>query len=182
MKRTLLALPVVALMASTAMAQTVEVPPYHPDPGPYPGWWELTLAGSGTSTNSFDNNSFGAAVGIGYYLTKNVIVGFRQFVGFQLVDSTEFPGQNDTWTGTSVVSADYQFDLGRWQPFIGVGVGATYGGRDVESDGIWGPQAGLKYYVNESTFVIGQAVYGLTFDECCDDGTFNYTLGLGVNF
>jgi hypothetical protein len=182
MKRTLLALPVAALMASTAMAQTVEVPPYHPDPGPYAGWWEMTLAGTGTSTNDFDSNTFGASVGIGYYLTKNVIVGIRQFAGFTLVDSTEFPGENDTWSGATIVTAAYQFDLGRWQPFIGLGVGGQYGGRGVDSDGLWGPEAGIKYYVNESTFILGQAVYGLKFDDCCSDGTFNYTVGLGVNF
>jgi hypothetical protein len=174
MKRTLLALPVVALMSSTAMAQSLEVPPYHPDPGPYAGWWEMTLAGTGTSTDNFDENSFGANIGIGYYLTENVIVGLRQFVGFSL------NGQDD-WNGQTFVAADYQFDFGRWQPFVGVNVGAEYG-KEIDEDVLWGPELGLKYYVNESAFGYGLATYQLGIDECCSDGTFLYTLGFGINF
>ena len=174
MKRTLLALPVVALMSSTAMAQSLEVPPYHPDPGPYAGWWEMTLAGSGQSTDNFDENTFSAAVSVGYYFTENVIVSLRQFIGFS-VDGV------DDWTGQTFAAADYQFDFGRWQPFIGVSFGGEYG-KEIDEDFLWGPEVGLKYYVNESAFAFGLAAYQLNTDECCDDGTFNYTLGFGINF
>jgi hypothetical protein len=174
MKRTLLALPVVALMSSTAMAQSLEVPPYHPDPGPYAGWWEMTLAGQGTSTENFDQNTFGANVGLGYYLTENVFLGLRQFIGFTVNDF-------DTWTGQTFGVVDYQFDFGRWQPFVGVSLGGIYG-KDVDEDFLWGPEVGLKYYVNESAFAYGLAAYQLNTDECCDDGTFNYTIGFGINF
>jgi hypothetical protein len=174
MKRTLLALPVAALMSSTAMAQSLEVPPYHPDPGPYAGWWEMTLAGSGTSTENFDENTFGANIGIGYYLTENVIVGLRQFIDFSL-------NGEDTWTGQTFGVVDYQFDFGRWQPFVGVSLGGIYG-KEVDEDFLWGPEVGLKYYVNESAFAYGLAAYQLGTDECCDDGTFNYTVGFGLNF
>jgi hypothetical protein len=173
MKRTLLALPVAALMSSTAMAQSLEVPPYHPDPGPYAGWWEMTLSGSGTSTDNFDQNTFGAALGIGYYLTKNVIVGGRQFINFEINDV-------DTWTAQTFAFADYQFDFGRWQPFVGVSLGGIYG-KDVDEDFLWGPELGLKYYVNESAFAFGAAAYQLTADECCSDGVTNYVICFGIN-
>jgi len=175
MKRTLLALPVAALMSSTAMAQSMEVPPYHPDPGPYAGWWEMTLAGSGTSTDNFDQNTFGAALGIGYYLTKNVIVGGRQFINFQVNDV-------DDWEGSTFVFADYQFDFGRWQPFIGLSFGGNYGKEPIEEDFLWGPEVGLKYYVNESAFAFGAAAYQLKVTDCCDDGLTNYVIGFGINF
>jgi len=175
MKRTLLALPVAALMSSTAMAQSMEVPPYHPDPGPYAGWWEMTLAGAGTSTDNFDQNTFNAALGIGYYLTENVIVGGRQFLNFQVNDV-------DDWDGATFVFADYQFDFGRWQPFVGLSIGGNYGKEPIDEDFLWGPEFGLKYYVNETAFAFGAAGYQLSFDDCCDDGVFNYTIGFGINF
>lgn len=177
MKRLLLALPVAGLMASTALAQSTEVPPYHPEPGPYAGWWELTLAGSGTSTDNFDSNSLGVNVGIGYYLTENIPVNLRQFGGFSLVD-----GGDDSWSGQTVASIDYQFDFGKWQPFVGFAIGGNYG-KATDEDFIYGPEIGLKYYLGEATFAYGQALYTLTgVDNCCNDGVFNYTIGLGWNF
>ena len=42
----------------------------------------------------------------------------------------------------------------RWQPYLAVNLGGIYG-AGVEDDGVWGPEGGVKYFVNESTFIFG---------------------------
>ncbi|TVR83397.1 MAG: hypothetical protein EA405_04510 [Rhodospirillales bacterium] len=174
MKRFLVALPVAALAWSPALAQ--EVPPYNPDPGPVAGNWEWTLTGSGLSSKEFDNNNFGFTTSIGYFWTKNILFSFRQSIAFSVGSDVR-----DTWAGSSRVAADYQFDFGRWQPFIGVNLGGVYG-KDVRGTGSAGPEAGLKYYVNESTFAFGMAEYQISFRDGIDEGVLVYSVGLGVNF
>ena len=72
-----------------------------------------------------------------------------------------------------------------WQPFIGAQLGYIYG--DNTSD-TWvaGPEAGVKYFINSTTFVVGAVEYQFFFDDSddasdnFDDGQFIYSLGLGV--
>ncbi|TVR96464.1 MAG: hypothetical protein EA406_11930 [Rhodospirillales bacterium] len=174
MKRFLVALPVVALAWSPALAQ--EVPPYHPDPGPVAGNWEWTLTGSGLSTKEFDDNAFGFTTSVGYYWTKNILFSFRQSIAFSVGSDVR-----DSWAGVSRVAADYQFDFGRWQPFIGVNFGGIYG-KDVRNTAAAGPEIGLKYYVNESTFAFGMVEYPISFRDGIDEAVLQYSVGLGVNF
>ena len=66
-------------------------------------------------------------------------------------------------------------------PLVGLNVGAIYG-AGIHDDAIFGPEVGLKYFVNESTFVYGNIAYEVPFDECCKDGVVPYALGIGFNF
>lgn len=175
MKKTLAALLVVA-SASTAMAQSATQPPYSPQVGPRAGDYEVTLSGSGSSTNDFDSNTFGATGSFGWFATDMIEPGFRQSFGFSLGDDV-----TDTWNGQSVVFVDFVFDLGRFRPYAGAFVGGFYG-KGVEDDGIYGLEGGLKYYVNEATFVQLGASYGPSFSEAFDQAILNYTLGVGFNF
>ena len=160
----------VVAFGSHAMAQ--DSPQY----GPSEGDQEFLLSGSGGSTKSFDNNTFGATASYGYYYTDNIMLGARQTLGFGLVKNG-----TDSWNGSTVINADYVFDLGRWRPFVGVFVGTVYG-KGVDFDGIAGGEAGLKWYANETTFVQLAASYGPTFTQGFNGGSFQYTLGMGLNF
>ena len=62
-----------------------------------------------------------------------------------------------------------------------VNLGGIYG-ADVEDDGLVGPEVGVKYYVNESTFLFGNIAYEVPVSECCNDGNVPYALGVGFNF
>ncbi len=164
-------------LSTVAMAQSTGMPPYTPDPGPVAGNWEATISGAGDSTtdDGFDNSDFRFAGSIGYYLTKNIPLSFKQGVSYADV------GDSSQLNGRSVFQAAYQWDLARWQPYLAVNVGGLYG-AGVEDDGIWGPEGGVKYFVNESTFIFGSIAYEMLIGECCNNGVVPYLLGIGFDF
>jgi len=174
MKSLLFALPVIAL-STTAMAESAGMPPYTLDPGPHAGNWEATLTGTGQSDDSFDSPNFGVTGSIGYYFSKNVLLAFRQ--GLQYDDA----GGSTLVNGSSVFLGAYQWDFAKWQPYLGVDLGGLYG-AGVKDDGIVGPEGGVKYFVNESTFIFGSIAYLVPISECCNDGVIPYSLGIGFDF
>jgi hypothetical protein len=150
--------------------------PYTLDPGPHAGNWEGTLTGSGLSTHEFDNNGFGMTGSIGYYYTKNILFTMKQ--GLQLSDTQN---SNTRLGGRTVVQGAYQWDFARFQPYIGLNVGGIYG-ADIEDDAVVGPEVGLKYFVNESTFLFGNVGYEMRIGHCCTDGIVPYSVGVGFDF
>jgi len=154
-----------ALMSSFAFGQAAEK-----------GNWDLTLNGSGASDNDFDSNSLGATVGIGYFTTKEVEFGLRQTVNW-----SDSEGSDSVVNGATVGFAQYHFDLQRWQPFVGVSVGYQYGDC-VQDEWIGGPEAGVKYFVNDTTYIYGIVQYEVPLEDGFDDGAFVYGLGVGFRF
>jgi len=151
------------------------MPPYTLDPGPHPGNWETTITGTGQSDNEFDNSNFGFTGSIGRYLTKNFILTFKQGLQFGEVNDSSLVN------GRSVMQAAYQWDFARWQPYLGMNLGAVYG-AGIDDDGVVGPEGGIKYFVNESTFIFGNIAYEVPVSDCCGDGSIPYSLGVGFNF
>tara|TARA_R110002073_G_scaffold297878_1_gene464309 strand:+ start:375 stop:896 length:522 start_codon:yes stop_codon:yes gene_type:complete len=173
MKRILPAL-AIAMLSTTAAAQD-STPPYTADPGPRAGDYEATLSGSGLSVDDFDENSLGLTGSIGYFYTKNWLFSLKQTI------ASNDTGDTTLINGRSVFQAAYQFDHGKWQPYIGMNVGAYYG-AGISDEASFGPEIGLKYYVNESTFLYGNMSYEVPFDECCKGGIVPYSAGVGFNF
>lgn len=176
MKKTLLLSALLALPAfATAQAQEVEFV------GPQAGDWEVTISGSGSSDNDFDNTTLGVTGSAGKYMTDNVLVGVRQTLNFS--DSED----NTALTGATRVFADYVFDLGRWRPYIGASAGGIYG-EGVNNTFAAGPEVGVKYYADDNTFIYAQTEYQFTFqdsddiDDAFDDGGFFHAVGVGFNF
>ena len=173
MKRVMLALIGALAVPSAAFAQDV---------GPLADDWEVTLSGTGTSNNDFDQHTLGATGSVGKYMNENILVGLRQSINFADVE-----GGNDTLNFATRGFADYVFDLGRWRPFIGANIGGIYG-DNVNDTFAAGPEIGVKYYPDTSTFVFAQAEYQFTFndagdvDEAADDGQYFYSVGIGFNF
>lgn len=177
MRKFVLAISVLALSATTALAQQQsDMPPYTPDPGPRQGDWEAFIGGSGGSRDKFDSNVFGVTGSIGYYALQWLPISLRQ--GYDAAFGDDVDDQHRLSTSIGV---DLQAPLGRFQPFIGGFVGGQYG-WDTNSSGFAGPEAGIKYYVNESTFLSGLFQYQFLFDESWDDGNALYTIGFGFNF
>ncbi len=164
------------VFSTAALADSHGMPPYTPDAGPRVGDWEATLTGSGLSDEEFDNTDFAVTASIGYYLTKNIPLTFKQ--GLVIGDTDD----STLLAGRSVFQAAYQWDLGRWQPYLGLNLGGVYGGGVEESDGVFGPEGGLKYFVNESTFMFGSVGYEMLISNCCTDGVIPYSLGIGFDF
>ncbi|MFT4584623.1 MAG: hypothetical protein ACI915_002745 [Gammaproteobacteria bacterium] len=174
MKKLLLALSIATATASAAGESDLSAP-YTADPGPSAGNWEATLSGSGQSDYKFRDNGIGLTGSLGYFYTKNWLFSIKQGL------STTDVGNSNLINGRSVFQAAYQFDLGRWQPYVGMNIGAFYG-AGIEDDASVGPELGMKYYVNESTFLYGNMSYEVPIDQCCKGGIIPYAAGVGFNF
>lgn len=146
------------------------------------GDWELTLSGSGGSDNDFDNNLIGADLSLGYFFTDNIEVALRQGI-----DIADVEDSDDDFGASTRVAGDFHFDLDRWQPFVGGNIGYLYGDF-VNDTWIAGPEAGLKFFVNSTTFIFGMAEYQFFFedsdevDDAFDDGQWVYSLGIGFKW
>jgi hypothetical protein len=145
------------------------------------GTKEMTLSGSGGSDKSFDYTTFSVEGSYGYFFTPMVEGIVRQGIGI-----SDNPGDT-SWNGSTRLGVDFNFDYGKWVPFLGVNVGYLYG-DSVKEQFVAGPLAGFKAYVNDTTFVIAGVEYEFLFedaddaDDSFDDGRFVYTLGLGFKW
>ncbi|RJP76980.1 MAG: hypothetical protein C4522_16550 [Desulfobacteraceae bacterium] len=145
------------------------------------GNYELTLGGSGSNDESFDGAVFNIEAGLGYFITQNFEAVLRQGISY-----ADIPG-DDNWNGSTRVSFDYNFDMGNWFPYLGVNIGYLYGDT-VEEQFIAGPEAGAKFFVNETTFINAGIEYQFLFEDAdeadnnFDDGRYVYMLGIGFKF
>lgn len=142
---------------------------------------ELTLGGSGSSDESLDGTVFNIEAGLGYFMTQNFEAIYRQGISY-----ADAPGGN-IWNGSTRLSFDYNFAMGTGYPYIGANFGYLYGDT-VKEQFIAGPEFGLKYFVNKTTFINFGLEYQFLFDDTkdadnnFDDGRFVYILGIGVKF
>jgi len=154
--------------------------------GPSVGDRELTLAGTGTSDRKFDTGNFGISGDLGWYVfDRNLLLGVRQSVNYANIEGADI--SDDFWNGSTRGFANYHFFDDAWRPFLGASLGVVYG-DGVDDTGFGGLELGLKYYVLDSTFVMGRAEYQFFFerardvDDNFDEGAWAYTVGLGYNF
>ena len=144
------------------------------------GDWVLTLAGQGGSDNDFIDNDFNFNGSLSYFVSDQIGVGVRQGLSFN-----DLSGSDDDYNASTVIFGDFHIDLGRFQPFIGANVGYLYG-DSVDDTWVAGPEGGVKFFVNSTTFIYGQVEYQFFFEDTdeadsnFDDGQFVYSLGLGV--
>ena len=142
---------------------------------------ELTMGGSGSSDESLDGTVFNAVAGLGYFMTQNFEAVWRQGISYADVSG------DDTWNASTRLSFDYNFDMGGWYPYLGASIGYLYG-DPVEEQFIAGPEGGVKFFVNKTTFITAGIEYQFLFedskdaDDNFDDGRFVYHLGIGFTF
>ncbi len=141
---------------------------------------ELTLGGTGANGNEFNGVTAAANGSLGYFFTDQLELSVRQSVSYTDLGARSL-------NGSTRVAADFHFDLGTLVPYIGANIGFVYG--DSVND-TWeaAPEAGLKWFVNSTTFIFGQAEYQFFFDkgskvgDSFSDGQFVYSLGIGFRF
>ena len=139
------------------------------------GDWEIMLSGQGSSDDSFDNTVLAVGISVGYFFNDNLEAGVRQTIAFS---DTEAGGSD--FAGSTTGFVDYHFDMDEWQPFVGGFIGYAYGDSDSrDDDGVYGPEAGVKYFVNSTTFVAFTVQYVVPFDDDETDEFFNYQLAVG---
>src|SRR4051812_36161041 len=156
MKKTKLILAVTPLLiasAFTAQAQYRTTNPKYDGFGAEMGEWEVTLGGSGSTNNDFDNSLGGVNVSVGYFVSDMLEV-----VGRQSVNYSNGTNSDSEFDGSTFVALDYHIGTSNLRPFVGVNFGALYG--DNTSD-TWaaGIEGGLKFYVKPKTFVFALVNY-----------------------
>lgn len=168
---------------SLAQAQTGQMDPVDDDVyGPDGGDWEFLLAASGANDSNFDSGAFSLGASLGLFLSDHFELGARHNMTFFDQDDAD-----SNFAATTRGFLDFHLDLDRLRPFIGVNAGGLYG-DEVDEAFVIGPEAGLKFYALQKTFILGQMEYQFAFedvddaDEAADDGQFVYTLGIGFNF
>lgn len=177
---TALALPFIAL-AQTAVSTTYN------DPATYglrrAGEREFTIGGSGAANTDFDHSFGGVNMSYGWYTSETQAWVIRQTVNYSNFDTTE-----DAWNGSTRLAFDQHiFGRGALRPFIGANIGGVYGDGISETFAA-GLEGGVKFYVQNRTFVYLLAEYGWFFNEAdrleddFNDGQFNWSVGLGFNF
>jgi len=142
---------------------------------------EILLNGAGVSDRDFDSTLFSIEGSFGYFLTKNIEASIRQDLSFSTVEHT-----GSSWMGTTRGALDYNFDLGRFWPFVGGSIGYIYG-DDVTNTWEAGLEGGLKFFVNNTTFVLGMVEYQWFLHSSdtgseFDDGQFVYVIGIGFRW
>jgi hypothetical protein len=145
------------------------------------GGWEFTLSGVGSSNQDVDAGSFNAEASVAAMIGPNFSLGARQSFSYNDFNA------GTVLNGSSRGFLDFQFNLGRFAPFVGANLGYVYGDTSAET-WVAGPEAGVKLYLGESSdvFLYGRVEYQFFFDEgdavgdVFDDGQFLYTLGLGL--
>ncbi|GAB3282887.1 OmpA family protein [Parahaliea aestuarii] len=152
---------------------------------PQEGDREFSLSGTGTSDKDFDNSNFGISGDIGWYTSPDLSLGIRQSVSYADIEGEGVT--DDAWNGSTRGYANYHFGSGNARPFLGASLGGIYG-DNVKESAFAGLEFGLKYYVLESTYILGRAEYQFFFDsgdsaeDNFDDGAWAYVLGVGFNF
>jgi hypothetical protein len=136
---------------------------------------DLQISGSGgaSSGGSFDTGNASVNFQLGYLMTKELEAGVRQ--GLTWADG------GSAWDGNTFAFIDYHFDMDRWQPYVGANVGYIYG-DDVNDYWAAGPEVGVKYFLNATTYVDVRATYEWNLNEGIDKGSYIFGLGLGVKF
>lgn len=147
------------------------------------GPWELTLGGAGNNSSRFNGVTAAVNGSVGYYVSDMLELSLRQTLTFTDIGPKQL-------NGSTRAAADLHFplgDQGQFVPFIGANGGYIYG--DSVSD-TWevAPEAGLKWYVNNTTFIFGMAEYQIILDKHKSannnfkDGVLQYTVGIGFRF
>ena len=140
---------------------------------------ELTLGGSGAASKALTTNSESINGSLGYFLSKDLEVSIRQSASYSKINHG-----GDLFSGSTRAALDYHFDLGNFKPFVGGNIGYAYGTHGFTDTFEGGPEAGVKYFLNSTTFIFGEIEYQVFFRHghgaSFDKGSFVYSLGLGV--
>jgi hypothetical protein len=177
-----------ALSAPAAFANG-DIPVMRPAPPPAPmrmvdpqaqGNKEIEVAAGFFHSEGSDVGSISGDVGFGYYVAPRLSLGIRQTLSYNFIDDAP-----DTWLASTIPFVEYSFGQGNVRPFLGAFVGGIY--NDDEGTGTAGPSAGLRWYLNDSTAVVGRYRYEWFFDDIAikdatDTRDGNHVVTVGLNF
>lgn len=136
------------------------------------GDWALTVSGGGAATKDFSDAQFTLNVAPSYFVTDSLEFGIRQTIAY-----------TEGFAGSTYGFMDFNIRLENPNlvPYVGVNFGYTYG-ENVSDAWRLGPEAGLKYFVNTTTYLYANIQYEFDLNDGFDSGGFQYGVGLGFRF
>ncbi len=141
---------------------------------------ELMGAVNGVSENDFDSSDINLEADLGYFFSRNIEGSLRQSLHFVNIE-----GGGSSVNAATRGAVDYNLDLGRFWPFVGAGIGYVYG-HDVTDSWEAALEGGLKFFVNNSTFIVGRLEYQWLLNsdnnEGFNHGLWVYTIGIGFRW
>ncbi|MGF1635122.1 MAG: hypothetical protein ACFCVE_14820 [Phycisphaerae bacterium] len=145
------------------------------------GDYTLTLGGTGANDNDFESSAFAVDANLGYFFTDQFAGVLRQTVAYTDIDSSA------VLRGETRLAVQYYFDMDRFQPYVGANIGYLYGDAFDDTFAA-GPEVGLLYFANSTTYIFARVNYDFFFedvgdaDDAFNDGQFVYGLGIGFRF
>lgn len=148
---------------------------------------EVLLGGSFFRPIGSGGGTFNMDARYGYFLSDEFQVGLRQ--SYTLNHNDDDP---DTWNAVTSPYGIYHFYMDNGSggrsplvPYAGAFLGAVW--NDDDLTGTVGPQAGVKYYLTDSTFLNAEYRYEWFFEEFRDanevqDANHVALLGIGYNW
>lgn len=147
---------------------------------PTDGASELQVSAGFFHAQGSDNGSLNVDLSYGYYLTPGWQLGLRQAINSTFIDDG-----HDFWLASTAPFINYHFRLTDIiVPYLGGFIGLVWNDRD--ATGTIGPQAGVKFFVHDRTFLNLGYRYEFFFNriEAIDDNTSrgNHVFNLGIGF
>jgi hypothetical protein len=147
---------------------------------PVDGDNEIQVSGGAFHAQGSNTGSFTGDISYGYYLTPGWELGLRQAVNYTFVDHGP-----DSWLATTTPFILYNFRITDiLVPYLGISGGVVWNDRDIT--GTFGPNAGLKLFVADQTFInLGYRYewFFNNFEQAKDDRTHgNHVANIGLGF
>lgn len=149
---------------------------------PTDGASEVQVSAGFFHAQGSDSGNLNADLSYGYYLTPGWQLGIRQALNYNFVDDAR-----DFWLASTTPFINYNFHVTDIIiPYLGGFIGLVWNDRD--ATGTIGPQAGVKFYVHERTFLNLGYRYEFFFNrfEAIDDnksrGNHVANLGIGITW
>lgn len=146
---------------------------------PVDGDNEVEAAAGFFHAQGSDSGSFNVDLQYGRYLTPGWELGIRQALNYNFID-----GGHDSWVATTTPFLVYNFHFNdRVIPFLGLAAGLAWNDRDVT--GTLGPNAGVKIFLTDQTYLGLRYRYEWFFnslkraDNNADHGNHVATIGIG---
>ena len=129
-----------------------------------------------------DSGNLNADLSYGYYLTPAWQLGIRQALNYNFIDDG-----SDFWLASTAPFINYHFRLTDIiVPYLGAFIGLVWNDRD--ATGTIGPQAGVKFFVHDRTFLNLGYRYEFFFnridaiDNNTSDGNHVFNVGIGFTW
>jgi len=149
---------------------------------PTDGASEVQVSAGFFHTQGSDSGSLNADLSYGYYFTPGWQLGIRQALNYNFIDD-----HRDFWLATTAPFVNYNFRVTDIiVPYLGGFIGLVWNDRDVT--GTIGPQAGVKFFVHERTFLNLGYRYEFFFnridaiDNNASRGNHVFNVGIGMTW